>query len=86
MKKVLFLTAVTVIALSSCKKTYKCECTSSNSYSTTVTTRDISKTDKKTAEAVCGDESTVYTENYSAGSGTSAGTTVTTTTTDCSLK
>jgi hypothetical protein len=39
--------AILLLSLVSCKKAYKCECTTSSNGDSIVTTRDISKTTKK---------------------------------------
>ena len=97
MKKIVLL-AVVIAATSfaSCKKDYKCECTrtmtstSTNGVSgtvsnaTTVSTREISKTGKKTATAMCGNSTDVTTSTTTVG-----GTDYVTTTnyaSTCSLK
>ncbi len=91
MKKVSIL-AVTILALCqfSCKKDYTCECkvTSSvgNAYTTT---REIPQTNKKTAKAICGNYSSVNTEQIFSASGTNAlpvGTVNETTSATCTLK
>lgn len=73
MKKViLFSFSALAFVFMSCKKNYTCTCT----YTDTtygyqeVTTRDISKTSKKNAEAICGDYTTVYTDISGSGSST----------------
>jgi hypothetical protein len=65
MKKLSILGIATMmLSLASCKKAYKCECTTNfDADDKMVVTRDIAKTNKKTAEAICGDYST--TETYS---------------------
>lgn len=95
MKKITLL-AITCLALSvvSCKKDYVCQCTTVGSNSSgsgtavsagvIVTKRDISKTNRKTAEAICGN----YTETISS-SYVSQGVTYTfsnISTSTCSLK
>ena len=88
MKKINILAAVAyVLILSSCKKPYTCECTTIYSDGTVVSKRDISKTSKKTAKAICGGGTDVYTETYSSGSGTSGTTAYTdSAVTSCELK
>lgn len=97
MKKIILLDAVvTVASFASCKKAYKCECsTQETSVSTngnpgtpsnavTVSTREISKTSKKNAQALCGNSTDVTTSSY-----TTFGTTYVTTSnssTTCTLK
>jgi hypothetical protein len=82
MKRIVVLITVGIaLGLPSCKKAYTCECTSSDSFNTVVTTREISKTGKKTAEAICGDYTTVYTP-VNSGSGS----TTLTESTNCALK
>lgn len=58
--------ATAMISLASCKKEYTCECTTNYDDDKIVTTRDISKTSKSTAEAICGNysEADTYT-NFS---------------------
>ncbi len=69
MKKLpLLCVAALLVSLTSCKKSYKCECTTDYDGDKVVTNRSISKTTKKTAEAICGDYS--QTETYQAISGT----------------
>ena len=84
MKKIILLASViTVASFASCKKTAKCECTTTvtsytsngvnalgNQTQTTVTTRDIAKTSKKTAAAICGGGTDVQTQTYTSGSTT----------------
>ncbi|MCE3258862.1 MAG: hypothetical protein K0S12_503 [Bacteroidetes bacterium] len=57
-------------SLASCKKDYKCECTTNYSSGKSVSTREIAKATKKTATAICGDYQEVYTDTYNSGSGT----------------
>lgn len=84
MKKITyFIIAVFVITYTACKKDYKCECTTVGPSGTTVTTKDISKTSKSTAKAICGSSTEVYTSSYSSGSSTSNSQT---SITNCSLK
>jgi hypothetical protein len=84
MKKLSILgIAAMALSLASCKKAYKCECTTNfDADDKMVVTRDIAKTSKKTAEAICGNYST--TETYSTYSpvGTESETALTT----CELK
>jgi hypothetical protein len=70
MKKLSVLAiAFTVIGLASCKKAYTCECvTTYTSGETLTSTREISKTSKKNAEAICGSGKDVYADTYSSGS------------------
>ena len=84
MKKLSILGIATLmLSLASCKKAYKCECvTNFDADDKMVITRDIAKSSKKTAEAICGDYST--TETYSTFS--PAGIKSSTSTTDCELK
>ena len=49
--------AAMLLSLVSCKKAYTCECTTTYDNDVVVSTRDISKTSKKTAEAICGNYS-----------------------------
>lgn len=75
MKK-LSLLAITLISASvaSCKKDYVCECvtvgtstsgsTTVNNNAVVVTKRDISKTNKKTAEAICGNYTQTSSSSY----------------------
>ena len=82
MKKIILLASViTVASFASCKKTAKCECTTTltgvtsngisqnlGSYTeSTVTTKEISKTSKKTAAAMCGNEATTTTKADNTG-------------------
>ncbi|MES2763386.1 MAG: hypothetical protein V4677_14325 [Bacteroidota bacterium] len=82
MKKITLLAAVLVaVSFASCKKEAKCECTTTlsgvtsngvpqnlGSYTeTTVTTKEISKTSKKNAAAMCGNEATTTTQHDSSG-------------------
>ena len=81
MKKIILLASViTVASFASCKKAAKCECTTTvtsytsngvdvlgNQSQTTVTTRDISKTSKKTAAAMCGGGTDVQTSTSTSG-------------------
>lgn len=97
MKKIILLASViTVASFASCKKAAKCECTTTvtsqtyngtnsmgNQTQTTVSTRDISKTSKKTAEAICGGGTT--TDTYNSG-GTSSNTSITNSSTTCAIK
>jgi len=72
MKKITVLAVASLtLTLSSCKKAYTCVCTTTDSNGSLVSTRDISKTSEKTAQAICGNSSQVYTETFNAGSGTS---------------
>ena len=80
MKKIILLASViTVASFASCKKAATCSCTTTvntqtyngvnsmvNQTQTTVSTREISKTSKKTAAAICGngtDETTFVDSN-----------------------
>ena len=84
MKKIILLASViTVASFASCKKTAKCECT------TTVTSYtengvDIAKTSKKTAAAICGGGTDVQTSTYTSGSTTY--TDIMNTSTTCAIK
>lgn len=95
MKKITLLVAVIVAtSFASCKKAAKCECTTTTSSvtngvpdtmpagwsNTTTSTREISKTGKKTAAALCGNTTTT-----SSDTGPSY-TKVTTTSSTCSIK
>ncbi len=83
MKKISLLAiALFTLSISSCKKAYKCECTTSDAYGTTVSTRDISKTSEKNAQAICGNSTETYT-GIGSGSSTSI---VVNSNTSCSLK
>jgi hypothetical protein len=56
MKKLLFVAAIAVMALSSCKKDYTCTCVISDSsgyFPTTTTTSAIPNTTKSKAETAC---------------------------------
>lgn len=94
--KTITLAAIASLAISvvSCKKDYTCQCTtvgSSSSGSATfaspavvTTKRDIPKTSRKTAEAICGDYTQTASSSY-----TSQGVTYTFTdiqTTSCKVK
>jgi len=82
MKQVIILAiAAVTLTVSSCKRAYSCECTSVNSIGgTTITKRDISKTSKKTAQAICGSYTSEY--NYADASSTTSQLTAT----DCELQ
>lgn len=80
MKKITLLAAVVIAAsFASCKKAAKCECTRSmtststngvsgtTSNAVTVSTREISKTGKKTAAAMCGNSTDVTTSTSTIG-------------------
>ncbi len=83
--KITFLAiALFTIMVSSCKKAYTCQCTTTDPYGSSVSTRDISKTSKNTAEAICGNSSDVYTQAFNSGSGTATSTY--NSITSCSLK
>lgn len=65
MKKSLFFVGI-VVALSSCKKVYQCECTQVNNYETwnPITTNfAIEENKKKDAEAIC------KSQDYNLGNG-----------------
>jgi hypothetical protein len=97
MKKTIFLIAVIIAtSFASCKKAYKCECSTSETSSSTngvpntvsdavsVNTREISKSSKKSATAQCGNSTDVTTSSFQ-----DFGTTYVTTSnssTTCSLK
>ena len=98
MKKITLLAAVVIaVSFASCKKAAKCECTRSMtststdgvsgtpSNAVTVSTREISKTSKKTAAAICGNSTEVTTSSFTNFSG---GTSVTTNnySSTCSIK
>lgn len=74
--------ATAMISLASCKKAYTCECTTNYGSDKTVTTRDISKTSKGTAEAICGNSSQADTYTNFSPANTTTDTYVTT----CTLK
>ena len=98
MKKIILLASViTVASFASCKKTAKCECTTTitsytsngvdvlgNQTQTTVSTRDIAKTSKKTAAAICGGGTTTQTQTSTSGSTTY--TDIMNTSTTCAIK
>ncbi|MBP8034390.1 MAG: hypothetical protein KAZ71_07310 [Bacteroidia bacterium] len=99
MKKIILLASViTVASFASCKKAATCECTTTvtgqstngtaanlSGYSnTTVTTKEISKTSKKTAAAMCGNGETTQTTTSTFGSTTN--TQVQTSSTTCAIK
>jgi hypothetical protein len=71
MKKSILSITLVAMYFVSCKKAYKCECTTEDSYSKVVNTKDISKTSKKNAQAICGNSTSVYSDPYSSGSSTS---------------
>ena len=97
MKKIILLASViTVASFASCKKAATCECTTTvtsetyngvnsmgTSSQTTVETREISKTSKKTAAAICGNGTT--TSTYNSG-GSSSNTSITNSSTTCAIK
>lgn len=84
MKKIAVLAiALSTLSISSCKKAYKCECTTSDAYGTRVITRDISKTGEKNAHAICGNYIDTYTGVVP---GSSTASYVETINTSCSLK
>lgn len=74
--------AALALSLASCKKSYKCECTTNYNNDKVVRTHDISKTSKTTAEAICGD----YTETDTYTTLSPAGTSTETYATNCELK
>jgi hypothetical protein len=82
MKQIIILIIPAVLLIvSSCKRAYSCECTTIDSLGGTATTkRDISKTSKKTAQAICGNYTSEYT--YTDGSST----TTQLSTADCELQ
>ena len=98
MKKIMLLAAVVSVAsFASCKKAATCECTTTvTSYTengvnilgtqsqTTVETRQISKTDKKTAAAMCGNSTTTDTQSYTSGG--SSYTDIMNSSTTCAIK
>lgn len=100
MKKIVILSAIILtINLTSCKKAYTCECTtteisstvngvsqSSTGSSKQVTTKQISKTSKKNAQAICGNSTDVYTSTYSDASSSTNTTYVDNLSTNCTLK
>ena len=59
MKKVILLAAVITMSLSSCKKDYNCECTTTSSAGTTTTTEKTGKMSLSDATTKCneGDDS-----------------------------
>jgi hypothetical protein len=61
-KSILNLTAIIFLTFISCKKSVTCVCTTTstagNSTTTTTTSKEISKTSKKNAKAMCGNSST----------------------------
>jgi hypothetical protein len=81
MKK-LGIAIVAAVVLSSCQKTYVCECSSYDGFGTNNSSREISKTSKKTAKAICGNS----TETYSSPAAQGNGATIITQTTNCELK
>jgi len=97
MKKIILLASViTVASFASCKKAATCECTTTvtsqtyngvnsmgTSSQTTVNTREISKTSKKTAAAICGNGT--ETSTYNSG-GSSSNTQITNSSTTCAIK
>lgn len=84
MKQITLLSLICIaIGYTACKKEYKCECTTVDSYGTTVSTREISKTSKNNAKAMCGNSTEVYTSSYYAASSTSNSQT---SITNCNLK
>lgn len=98
MKKIILLASViTVASFASCKKAVKCECTTTvtsqtyngsnslgNTTMTNVSTRDIAKTSKKTAEAICAGGTS--TDTYSQPSGSTTNTQITNSSTTCAIK
>ena len=98
MKKIILLASViTVASFASCKKAVKCECTTTvtsqtyngsnsmgNSTMTNVSTRDIAKTSKKTAAAICAGGT--ETETYTNPSGSTTNTQITNSSTTCAIK
>ncbi len=97
MKKLTLLAFITLsISITSCKKAYQCECVSKETSSTTngvanpvsnnssTSTREISKTSKKNAQANCGNSTEVNTTSVSFA-GTSI-VTVSNVTKTCTLK
>jgi len=76
----LLAAVISVASFASCKKAATCECTTTvTSYTengvnilgtqsqTTVSTREIAKTSKKTAAAICGNSTTTDTQTYTSG-------------------
>ncbi|PBQ32792.1 hypothetical protein CNR22_13745 [Sphingobacteriaceae bacterium] len=53
-----------MISLASCKKDYTCVCSTNYDSDKSVTTRDVSNSSKKNAEAICGNSTEVYTYTY----------------------
>jgi hypothetical protein len=98
MKKIILLASViTVASFASCKKAATCECTitetktvngtaqtQANTTTTRTNTREIAKTGKKTAEAMCGNYEDIKTDVYSNAGFTQ--TTVTKTNGACAIK
>jgi hypothetical protein len=83
MKKIgIAILAVVAVSLTSCQKSYVCECTTSDGFGSNYSSREISKTSKKTAKAICGNSTEIYTSPAAQGNG--ASTLMVTTT--CELK
>lgn len=95
-KLVLLICIASGTYFTSCKKAYQCECVSKETSSTTngvtntvsnnsnTSTREISKTSKKNAQANCGNSTEVNTTSYSV-LGTTY-TTISNVSTTCTLK
>jgi hypothetical protein len=83
-KQIIIALASIVLGLAACKKEYTCECTTVDTFGTTNSTHEISKTSKSTAEAICGNSTETYTQSATSASGTTPVTAVAAT--NCDLK
>jgi hypothetical protein len=61
MKKALLATTLLSIVLTSCKKDYTCECTTTSPAGTTIGTTNLGKMTKKNAETKCNETDASYT-------------------------
>ncbi len=64
MKKVLFLTAVLALAMTSCKKDYTCECVDSDRTNPYDFSYTYKKVKKKDAEASCKAQNDIYSPDW----------------------